>query len=179
MKKALMIGLVLLLGIAFGTCVFAQSVTEKATKAATDVAQDKAKASGDTLKTKATKAVAEKAAPTPAPTAAAPEKKAEKEVTVKAKSHRFTGEVTAIDMAAKTLTVKGKKGEKTFDVANAKMKVEPKAGDKVRVKYTETDGKMVAKYVSVKGAKKVMKKKAAPADKPMAPEKAVVPAPAK
>ena len=72
--------------------------------------------------------------------------------------------------------------DKTFDVTDAKMKSEPKAGDKVMVKYTETDGKMVAIFVvGVKGAKKAVKK-AKTTEKPAAaPEKAApaAPAPAK
>jgi hypothetical protein len=116
-------------------------------------------------------AAPEKAAPAPAP---APEKKAETKAAWKGKMHHFWGEVTAMDMAAKTLTVKGKKGDMTFDVTDAKMKGEPKVGDKVMVKYMKKDGKMVAKSVKMKGAKK--------AEKPMAPEKAApapAPAPAK
>ena len=109
-----------------------------------------------------------------APPAAAPEKAAPAPAVEKAKMHHFTGEVTAMDMAAKTLTVKGKKGDMTFDVTDAKMKGEPKAGDKVKVAYTKKDGKIVAKYVKIKGAKK--------AEKPMAPQEAApapAPAPAK
>ena len=50
-----------------------------------------------------------------------------------AKTMTFTGKVTNMDTEAKMMTVKNKKGEKTFDVSNAKMKVEPKAGHKVTV----------------------------------------------
>jgi len=97
--------------------------------------------------------------------APAPEKKIQK----------FAGEVTAMDAAAKTLTVKGKKGDMTFDVTDVKMKAEPKAGDKVMVTYTEKDGKMVAKSVAaVKAPKKAAKKEAKPAEMP-----APAPAPAK
>jgi len=135
MKKALLIGLTLLIGFAFATAVFAQAP-----------------------------AAPEKAAPAPAP-----EQKAETKAPAKHKTHHFRGEVTAVDMAAKTLTVKGKKGDMTFDLTGAKMKGEPKMGDKVRVAYMEKEGKMVAKYVRIKGAKK--------AEKPMSPEKAA-PAPA-
>ena len=103
--------------------------------------------------------------------APAPEKKA----APKAKIQKFAGEVTAMDAAAKTLTVKGKKGDMTFDVTDVKMKAEPKAGDKVMVTYTEKDGKMVAKSVAaVKAPKKAAKKEAKPAETP-----APAPAPAK
>jgi hypothetical protein len=172
MKKALMIGLTLLISVAFVTCVFAQSATEKATKAATDTAQEKAKAAGETLKSKTTQPANEKAA------APAPEKKAEKKEMAKAKTHRFAGKVIAMDMAAKTMAVKGKKGDMTFDVATAKMKGAPKIDDRVFVKYTETDGKMVAKFVSTQHHKKGMKKHAAPSEKPVTPEKSPAPAPA-
>ena len=85
--------------------------------------------------------------------APAPEKKVEKKAAPKGKAQQYRGEVTGMDTAAKTLTVKGKKGDMTFDVTNAKMKAEPKAGDKVMVKYVEKDGKMIASSVIVKGAK--------------------------
>jgi len=84
-----------------------------------------------------------------------PSKKAQKKAPAKVKAHKYAGEVTAMDTAAKTITVKGKSDEKTFDVADVKMKKEPSAGDKVTVKYIEKDGKMVAKYVDIqKTAKK-------------------------
>ena len=120
------------------------------------------------------------------PTDKAPtsEKKIEKKVVApKAKTPQYTGEVTAMDGAAKTLTVKGKTDEKTFDVANVKMKKEPKAGDKVMVKYTEKDGKMIASsVVGVKGTKKApakAEKKEAPKKEEVKPAPAPTPAPAK
>jgi len=67
---------------------------------------------------------------------------------------KFEGKVTNMDTAAKTMTVKGKKRDMTFHVSNAKMKGDAKAGDKVTVKYTEKDGKMVASWVGTKEAKK-------------------------
>ena len=54
-------------------------------------------------------------------------------------------------------SVKGKKGDMTFDVSGAKMKDEAKAGDKVTVKYTEKDGKMKASSVTIGGAKTTKK----------------------
>jgi len=101
-----------------------------------------------------------------APPAAAPEKAAPAPAAEKAKMNHFTGEVTAMDMAAKTLTVRGKKGDMTFDVTNAKMKGEPKAGDKDVVRYMEKDGKMVAKFVGPKKAWKKKEKTEAPAPAP-------------
>jgi hypothetical protein len=96
--------------------------------------------------------------------APAPEKKAEK----KEKTMVFKGEVTAVDAAAKTITVKSAKGEETFDVSGVKNADKIKAGDKVTVKYMEKDGKKAAKSVQVasakKAAKKEEKKEAAPAE---------------
>ena len=176
MKKALMAGLAVCISMAFVAGAFAQSTTEKAAKSATEMAQEKAKAAGDTMKDKATKPSAEKAATPAAPEKAAPAP--EKKGAVKAKAQTFKGEVTVMDAAAKTLTAKGKKGDMTFDVTDVKMKSEPKAGDQVMVKYVEKDGKMVAKSVSVKSAKKTEKKETKPVEKPAAPEKGAAPAPA-
>ncbi|MHB8108708.1 MAG: hypothetical protein ACYDHW_01600 [Syntrophorhabdaceae bacterium] len=125
-------------------------------------------------------AVTDKAKPaTPATPAPAPEKKADKKAT-KEKVHQFTGEVVAFDAAAKTLTVKGKGGEKAFDVSNVKMEKDPAVNDKVMVKYTEKDGKMTAKSVKAvkdtkKTEKKQEKKETKPAEKQAAPEKSVAP----
>ena len=66
-----------------------------------------------------------------------------------AKTMTFTGEVTNMDTDAKMMTAKNQKGDMTFDVSAVKMKVEPKAGDKVTVKYMEKDGKMMASWVGV------------------------------
>ena len=49
-----------------------------------------------------------------------------------------------MDEAAKTLVVKDKKGEKTFDVSLAKNMPALKAGDKVSFNYIEKDGKLMA-----------------------------------
>lgn len=174
MKKILMVVFAVIIGLALVTVSFAQTTAPTDTKAATGAAKEKAtekaKAAGEATKEKATKAATEKMAPEKAApekaAAPAPEKKAEKKAT-KEKVHQYTGEVTTMDAAAKTLTIKGKKGEKTFDVTDAKMKAEPKAGDKVMVKYTEKDGKMTAKSVAAaKAAKKAPKKAEKPAEKP-------------
>jgi phage baseplate assembly protein gpV len=77
------------------------------------------------------------------------EKETKTTTTTKAKAMEFRGEVTAMDMAAKTITVKGNDGDKTFDVTDAKMKGEAKAGDMVTVKYMEKDGKMIASWVGM------------------------------
>jgi hypothetical protein len=138
MKKAWMFGMTLLISVAFVTCVFAQSATEKAAKAAP---------------------TPEKAAP-----ATAPEKNAEKKPAPKVAMLRYGGDVTAVDKAAKTLTVKGKKGDMTFDMAGVRMMGEPKVGEEVMVQYTEKDGKMVAdSVVGMKSPRKGEKKETKPA----------------
>ncbi len=67
------------------------------------------------------------------------------------------GEVVSVDQTAKTLTVKGKKGEETIAVDQmTKISMgkmggtleDIKAGDYVRVKYHKVDGKDVAYSVS-------------------------------
>lgn len=58
MKRFLMIALAVLISVAFVTTVFAQTSTEKATKAATDTVTEKGKAAGD----KATQAATGKSA---------------------------------------------------------------------------------------------------------------------
>lgn len=162
MKKILTVLLAILVSVAFVSAVFAQA--EKA-KAPEKPAAEKAKAPE--------KPAAEKAA--------APEKPAA-EKPAKPKVKQFTGEVAKVD--ASTLVVKGKKEEKTFDVSGVKgFKPEDfKEGDKVVVKYTEKEGKLVAS--SVKKAappkKEAPKKEEKPAaEKPAAEKPAEKPAPAK
>ncbi len=105
-----------------------------------------------------------KAAPAPAEKKAAPaaaEKKAapaEKKAPA-AKVKQVTGEVTMVDAKAKTITVKGKKGDVVIAVDD-KTLADVKAGDKVTAKYTEADGKNTAKSVKKAAAKKAVEKKA-------------------
>lgn len=115
--------------------------------------------------------------------AAAPAEKkeapAKKEVAKKAAKKQVTGEVTAVDAKANTLTVKGKKGDvmlstddKTTVMAGKEKKTlaDVTVGEKVTVHYSEADGKNVATKVAVAPAKKAAKKeKAAPAEKKEAP----------
>jgi hypothetical protein len=114
----------------------------------------------------------------------AAEKAAPVEKKAKAKIHTVTGEVVAVDGAAMTLTVKGRKGEVALNTtdktrfAKGKSLADVKVGEKASVKYVEEDGKNIAKSVMAKAArtkiamkkstKKSMKKGAAPAEKPMA-----------
>jgi len=93
------------------------------------------------------------------------EKKAEP--AEKPKIKRVTGDVTAVDTKAGIVTVskmvKGK-AELTVVTVDAKTKIEMekekkvladvKVGDKVTVKYTEVDGKNVAKSIAIKPAEK-------------------------
>lgn len=102
---------------------------------------------------------ADKAAP-------AAEKKAETakaEKKVAAKIVQVTGEVAAVDAAAKTITVKGKKGDVVITVDD-KTLADVKAGDKVTARYATADGKNTAKKVT-KAEKKAETKPAKPADK--------------
>ncbi len=75
------------------------------------------------------------------------------------------GEVTAVDTAANTITVKGKKGEVTLTVDEktkfhkGKTIADVKVGDKVAAGYKEMDGKMVASSVKIKTAKMKKEKK--------------------
>ncbi|MDI6889959.1 MAG: hypothetical protein QMC83_03325 [Thermodesulfovibrionales bacterium] len=109
-----------------------------------------------------------KAAPVPAEKKAEPAKPAEKP-----KVKRVTGEVKAVDTKAMTITVTKKvkgKVEETVVTVDDKTKItldkekkvlaDVKVGDKVTVKYTEVEGKNVAKSVAIKPAPK----KAEPAE---------------
>jgi hypothetical protein len=118
-------------------------------------------------------AAAEKAAPAPAEKKAAPAMMEEKKAPAKVK--QATGEVAAVDAKAKSITVKAKKGDVTAMVddktkimmgKDMKTLADIKAGDKVTLKYSEADGKMMAKSIAIKPAEKMMEKKAAPAAKP-------------
>lgn len=106
---------------------------------------------------------------------AAPAKAEEKAAPAKMK--QVTGEVTAVDAKAKTLTVKGKKGDMalTADEKAAAKLGEIKVGDKVMVKYKEMDGKNIATSIAAKKAeKKEEMKKEEP--KKMEPAKPAAPA---
>ena len=108
------------------------------------------------------------------------EKSMEKKAPAKVK--HITGEVTAVDATAKTITVKGKKADVVLGVDD-KTLADVKAGDKVTAKYTEADGKNTAKSVKKaeakaekKAEKKADEKKAAPAAEKAAPAPAAAPA---
>ena len=128
-------------------------------------------------------AAEQKPAAAPEKKEAAPAKMEEKKAPAKVK--QVTGEVAAVDAAAKTLTVKGKKGDVALmsdDKTSVKMGREKKAladvkvGDKVTVKYAEMDGKNMAKSVIVGATPAKMEKKEAPKAEEKKP--AAAPAPA-
>ena len=124
--------------------------------------------------------------------AAAPAEKKEAAPAKKAAKKQVTGEVTAVDAKANTLTVKGKKGDvmvstddKTTIMAGKDKKTlaDVKAGDKVTVKYTEAEGKNTATKVEIMAAPakkepKAEKKAATPEKKEATPAAAPAPAPA-
>ena len=111
---------------------------------------------------------------------AATKKAAKKKVMHK----QITGEVTAVDAKANTVTVKSKKAEVTVTV-DEKTKFMPKgktiadvtAGEKVMVKYTEAEGKNTAKSIKIEAKK--AEKKAKKAEKKKEEKKEAAPAPAK
>lgn len=129
MKKVFMVVLAVLISAAFITTVFAQAKPE-------------------TKQTDKLAVAASEKAPAPEKKADKPEKKAAP------KAKTFKGEFVSMDETAKTIVAKDAKGEMTFDIAGVKKIAEFKAGDKVMVAYTEKDGKMVAKAVAKKAAKK-------------------------
>ena len=99
------------------------------------------------------------------------------------KKMQVMGEVTNVDAKANTITVKNKKKEVTVSVDDKtaimagkekKTMADVKVGEKVKVMYSEADGKMMAKSVHMMSEKKMEKKEAAPAAAP-----APAPAPAK
>lgn len=112
--------------------------------------------------------------------AAAPAEK--KEVTVKAKMKQVTGEVTAVDAKANTITVKKGKKDTTITVddktkimvgKDKKALADVKVGDKVTVHYAEP---VTPAKEEKKAEKKMEKKEAAPAPAPAAKPAAKKPA---
>lgn len=98
----------------------------------------------------------------------AEEKKMDETKHTKKAGHYVHGEVTAVDAAANTLTIKGKKGEVTLTIDDktkfhkGKDLADVKVGDKLTVKYSETDGKMVARSITKKKAHHHKKKEMKP-----------------
>ena len=160
MKKTFMIVLAMLISAAFVTTTFAQQAPAPE------------------------KAAAEKAVKTekagPQEKATAPEKTGKTDKPAKAKDKgTFAGEVTSVNAAEKTISVKDKRGEVTLDVAGAKyakdLKAEDiKVGDHVVVKFETKGGKMTAMHIN-----KAMKKAKTEKKETKPEEKAPAPAPAK
>lgn len=118
-----------------------------------------------------------KTAPAPAEEKkeAAPVKAEEKKAPAKVKQ-LTGGEVKAVDTKAMTITVTKKMKDKVVETVvtvddktnitcdkEKKALADVKVGDKVTVKYSEVDGKNVAKSVAIKTEEKKMEKKAEPA----------------
>jgi ribosomal protein S1 len=87
--------------------------------------------------------------------AASPAKEEKKAEATEKKEQRvtprqLTGEVTSVDPKGGTLTVKAKTGEKSFTAEEkAKGALEKiKVGDRVRVRYVEKEGKLMARSVA-------------------------------
>ena len=123
-------------------------------------------------------AVEKAATPAPAEKKAEAEKATEAKPAPAAKVKQITGEVKTVDTTANTLTVKGKRAEVTVSCTDKtkvmmgkekKTLADVKVGDKVVVKYTESEGKNVAKSIAIKPAEETPKaeKKAEPTEKPM------------
>ncbi len=126
--------------------------------------------------TSVTFAAEKKEAPAKAEKKEAPAKAEKKEA--KAKMKQVTGEVTAVDAKANTLTVKKGKKETTINVDDKtkimagkakKALADVKVGDKVTVHYAEA-------AAPAKEEKKMEKQEAAPAKKEAAPAPAAKPA---
>ena len=100
-------------------------------------------------------------APSTAPMRPMPGKKAPKP-----KSMRYTGTIILVDVTAKGIVVKGRKGEMTFEVSKAKWKPyksmdEVKQGDPVTVRYTKKHGERMASSVT-KASATGMKEESSP-----------------
>jgi Cu/Ag efflux protein CusF len=142
-KKALSVALMSIISAAFATALLAEAPATKDAAAAPKKAQ-----------------------------ASVPEKKPVVERKVpgkkmpKGKTHLYTGNVTKMDTMLKTMAIRGRSDEMTFDVSGAQIKGDLKEGDKATVKYTKKDGKMVASSVTKAGEEK-KKKEMSPGAKPV------------
>jgi hypothetical protein len=99
----------------------------------------------------------------------------------KTRSHQLTGIVEAVDDAAGTLTVKGKKGSASLKAGEKVSLANIKVGDKVLVNYTGDTASSVKKVSGKKATpKQAMKteahpKRADPVKKEMTPEATAAP----
>ncbi|MCL5022308.1 MAG: hypothetical protein M1497_02885 [Nitrospirae bacterium] len=94
--------------------------------------------------------------------------KAEKKAPVKV--NQVVGEVAAVDASAKTLTVKGRRGEVTVSADDKtvvrvgrekKTLADVKVGDRAMVRYTEADGKNMASIIGIMAKRQASEKKEA------------------
>ena len=72
----------------------------------------------------------------------------EKKMESMEKTMTYSGKVVSLNAKDHTLIVKGKEGEKTFDVSKVTSLESVKPGSAVQVVYAESNGKMVASTVS-------------------------------
>ncbi len=73
----------------------------------------------------------------------------EKKMEPMEKTMTYSGTVVSVNTTDHTLIVKGKGGEKTFDVSKVTTLDTVKPGHTIQVVYAEKNGKMVASSVSV------------------------------
>lgn len=106
----------------------------------------------------------------PAAKSAQPKKKAAK--AKKPKVQKFVGNISAVDTKTGAVSVKGTAGEKNFMTQDAaKDALERLAvGDRVRVQYSEKDGKLAATSVRRVKLPQSKAKSAAPGAKAKAPD---------
>ncbi|MDA8173363.1 MAG: hypothetical protein M0018_02090 [Nitrospiraceae bacterium] len=88
-------------------------------------------------------------------------KVSKKTVKKKVRIHQLTGDVSAVNLAAKTLSIKGRKGVAQFDITGktkglALDKLKP--SQKVTVRYYLADGKKTAVSVKAPAVRKSKKK---------------------
>ena len=119
-----------------------------------------------------------KAAPAMKEAAPASEKAPMAKKAAKPKAQQVTGTIEAVDAAAGTFTVKGKKGNVDLKAGEKVTLGDFKVGDKVVVKYADGNASSVKAAKAAKAAKKaepkgeakpIVEKKAAPAAAPAAP----------
>ena len=118
------------------------------------------------------------APPSPADPAATPaaEKAPVAKKAAKPKAPQVSGTIEALDVAAGTFTVKGKKGNVDLK-AGEKVKLDSfKVGDKVVVKYADGTASSVKGVKAAKAAKKAAKKAEPKADAPSPADPAPAPA---
>ena len=149
MKKVLLVAFALIISVAFVGAVFAQAPAAKETKPVEQPLVKEAPAvvgGAKKIDTKKIEGAKDEGRPGVSKVEGAVAAGA-------AKAPVFKGKVVSVDDAAKTIVVKGAKGEKTFDVSMAQNMPKLKAGDQVSFNYIEKEGKAMAGNFFVKGQK--------------------------